>query len=573
MLHLLKRQDQILQLVPTHPVSYTHLDVYKRQVIGWTYQFYQAKTKREVYDYLSKKGKIDSHSKLIAVTQCYTEKYIVKYLLENTLGRLWLEMHPHSQLRQKMSFFDNNPELVTRSVKSVEDLTIIDPAGGSGHFLLYAFDLLYEMYIEEQGFSDSIPAKIIKNNLFGLDIDPRSIQLMALSLYIKAKSKSKNVDLKGSNLYSLKVTNFENKDIMKLTGFLNLKNSVENDFFNSILHTKHLDLIGSLFRLKNGKNSTKNNINFFNTIHSYETNKTQFIDKFIKAIEDHFPAERDAPVSYTHLENPDNFTYQSVGKKDLLFTLPQENSNVEDTATKLLKLEKTLSEYRTRKNNNEVREVLDQYSSLVKDYQNQLNQALKEAYGNGQLIYQSEIIPIKGNLWDRIKKLMDETIIPGIYTEIVDEKPSIKEIQMIFTENAKKLCKTIENKDYQVFDSNGDLQEGHRLISPVILFCQNGKLGSELFDYFSEAPYAWPQETILYICAALIRAGKLEINNLDDFTSPVVAKILTTPAQFKSARLQISRIIPPDRKVKLIDLFEKFPGSEKLDFNSPPRKF
>jgi len=117
----------------------------KDDVIGWTYQYYQAKTKREVYDYLSKKGKIDSHSKLIAVTQCYTEKYIVKYLLENTLGRLWLEMHPHSQLRQKMPFFDNNPELITRSVKSVEDLTIIDPAGGSGHFLLYAFDLLYEM--------------------------------------------------------------------------------------------------------------------------------------------------------------------------------------------------------------------------------------------------------------------------------------------------------------------------------------------------------------------------------------------------------------------------------------------
>jgi hypothetical protein len=278
-------------------------------------------------------------------------------------------------------------------------------------------------------------------------------------------------------------------------------------------------------------------------------------------------------VPVDNQENPDNFTYQSVGKKDLLFTLPQENSNVEDTATKLLKLEKTLSEYRTRKNNNEVREVLDQYSSLVKDYQNQLNQALKEAYGNGQLIYQGEIIPIKGSLWDQIKKLMDETIIPGIYTEIVDEKPSIKEIQMIFTENAKKLCKTIENKDYQVFDSNGDLQEGHRLISPVILFCQNGKLGSELFDYFSEAPYAWPQETILYICAALIRAGKLEVNNLDDFTSPEIKKILTTPAQFKSARLQVSRIIPPDRKEKLIDLFEKLPGGEELDFNSPPRKF
>ena len=278
-------------------------------------------------------------------------------------------------------------------------------------------------------------------------------------------------------------------------------------------------------------------------------------------------------VPVDNQENPDNFTFQSVGKKDLLFALPQENSNVEDTATKLLKLEKTLSEYRTRKNNNEVREILDQYSSQVKDYQNQLYQALKEAYGNGQLIYQGENIPIKGNLWDKIKKLMDETIIPGIYTEIVDEKPSTKEIQMILTENAKKLSKIIENTDYQVFDSNGDLQEGHRLISPVILFCQNGKLGSELFDHFSEAPYAWPQETILFICAALIRAGKLEVNNLDDFASPEVKKILTTPALFKSARLQISRIIPPDRKEELIDLFEKLPGGEKLDFNSPPRKF
>jgi hypothetical protein len=315
----------------------------KDDVIGWTYQYYQAKTKREVYDYLSKKGKIDSHSKLIAVTQCYTEKYIVKYLLENTLGRLWLEMHPHSQLRQKMSFFDNNPELITRSVKSVEDLTIIDPAGGSGHFLLYAFDLLYEMYIEERGFSDSIPAKIIKNNLFGLDIDPRSIQLMALSLYIKAKSKSKNVDLNGSNLYTLKVTNFENKDIMKLTGFLNLKNPVENDFFNSILHTKHLDLIGSLFRLRNGKNSMKNSINFFNTIHSYETKKTQFIDKFIKVIEDHFPAEKDALSSLTGEDY--KYTFHAIrllfGSYDVVITNPP----YRDSGTLSENLKKYLSEY------------------------------------------------------------------------------------------------------------------------------------------------------------------------------------------------------------------------------------
>ena len=104
---------------------------------------------------------------------------------------------------------------------------------------------------------------------------------------------------------------------------------------------------------------------------------------------------------------------------------------------------------------------------------------------------------------------MDETIIPGIYTEIVDENP-IKEIQMIFTENAS--YKIIETRIIKYL-IRMEIPRGASVDFPVILFCQNGKLKSELFDYFSEAPYAWPQETILYICAALIRAGKLEVNN------------------------------------------------------------
>ncbi len=168
--------------------------------LGWVYQYYNQPDKTEVYDGLSNNEKIDNRDKLIAATQLYTEDYMVDYLVENSLGRLWLEHNPDSDLREQMDLFDPHPELQERSEvekKPVEDITIFDPACGSGHFLLKAFDLFYEMYVEAGHEPVSIPAKIIENNLFGTDLDERAVQIAIIALYIKASAKKKEVSGSG----------------------------------------------------------------------------------------------------------------------------------------------------------------------------------------------------------------------------------------------------------------------------------------------------------------------------------------------------------------------------------------
>ncbi|HOX65959.1 MAG TPA: N-6 DNA methylase, partial [Thermotogota bacterium] len=172
----------------------------KDDIVGWVYQYYQDVEKKRIYDEISKGKRVSSSYELVSVTQFYTEDYIVRYLLDNTLGRYWLEMHPESPLIKRLEYYDTRAQKKIREKKPVEEITLIDPACGSGHFLLYAMDLLYRMYLES-GYTEDIPKKIIENNLYGLDIDDRAIQLTALSLYLKAKSLSKNVRLTTSNLY------------------------------------------------------------------------------------------------------------------------------------------------------------------------------------------------------------------------------------------------------------------------------------------------------------------------------------------------------------------------------------
>jgi type II restriction/modification system DNA methylase subunit YeeA len=162
------------------------------EVIGWLYQFYIADKKDEVFEGLKKGKKITSEN-IPAATQLFTPHWIVRYLVENSLGRLWMLNNPESKLVERMDYYirPEEPEADFSKIGSPEEIKVCDPACGSGHMLTYAFDLLYEIYREEQYPEPEIPSLILKNNLFGIEIDQRAGALAAFALTMKAREKDK----------------------------------------------------------------------------------------------------------------------------------------------------------------------------------------------------------------------------------------------------------------------------------------------------------------------------------------------------------------------------------------------
>jgi hypothetical protein len=174
------------------------------QIIGWLYQYYNTEPKQEVFVGLKKNIKI-TKEKIPAATQLFTPDWIVRYMVENSLGRLWLESHPNDALKANWKYYldeaEQTPEVaeqlrVLRSqspVKSPEDIQLIDPCMGSGHILVYAFDVLMQIYISE-GYSERDAAKLIlEKNLYGLDIDRRAYQLAYFSLMMKARQYNRRI--------------------------------------------------------------------------------------------------------------------------------------------------------------------------------------------------------------------------------------------------------------------------------------------------------------------------------------------------------------------------------------------
>ncbi|MGH1978492.1 BREX-1 system adenine-specific DNA-methyltransferase PglX [Rothia sp. L_38] len=163
------------------------------EVIGWLYQFYIAERKDEVFGGF-KKGKKAGAAEIPAATQLFTPNWIVRYLVQNTVGRTWLLNNPGSALREQMEYFvepvgglESVQDFVR--ISSPEELTVLDPAVGSGHILTYAFDLLYEMYCEAGYAEAEIPGLILAKNLVGLELDERAGALAAFALTMKARER------------------------------------------------------------------------------------------------------------------------------------------------------------------------------------------------------------------------------------------------------------------------------------------------------------------------------------------------------------------------------------------------
>lgn len=163
------------------------------EIIGWLYQFYIAPRKDEVMAGF-KKGRKAGADEIPAATQLFTPEWIVRYLVQNTVGRLWMQSHPDCTLAERWEYYiapTGDDQTAKTTITSPEELTVCDPACGSGHMLTYAFDLLYEIY-EDEGYAPSeIPGLILEHNLFGMEIDERASQLAAFALTMKARGRAR----------------------------------------------------------------------------------------------------------------------------------------------------------------------------------------------------------------------------------------------------------------------------------------------------------------------------------------------------------------------------------------------
>ena len=242
------------------------------EIIGWMYQYYNTEPKDKVFAALKKNVKITKEN-IPAATQLFTPHWIVRYMVENSLGRLWIEGHPDDDLRQCWEYYldeaEQEPQVQAQLEEiragyreiSPEDIRIIDPCMGSGHILVYAFDVLMQIY-SAQGYSERDAAKlIVEKNLWGLDIDRRAYQLAYFAVMMKARQYNRRILISGikPNLFVIDDNRALTPEIIEYIADGDSKiaadlRSISNDLTNareygSIINVQPVDFSGLIERI------------------------------------------------------------------------------------------------------------------------------------------------------------------------------------------------------------------------------------------------------------------------------------------------------------------------------------
>lgn len=216
------------------------------ELMGWLYQFYIIDRKKEAEGNKKRSGGLKSDEQA-AATQLFTPHWVVRYMVENSLGRIWMTLHPDSNLVNEMPYYikptEDQVDVLPDGIHSAADIRFIDPCMGSGHILVYAFDLFVKMYEEEGKISRDIPALIIQNNLFGIDIDSRCYQLACFAITMKARAYYSRYlrNTVQPNVIALRTID---RDVIRSTG---------NWSANSLMwQFTDVDTIGSLLKISQG---------------------------------------------------------------------------------------------------------------------------------------------------------------------------------------------------------------------------------------------------------------------------------------------------------------------------------
>ena len=231
------------------------------EIVGWLYQFYISEKKEDVFAGLKNNTKITKGT-LPAATQIFTPDWIVRYMTDNTLGKMWVESR-NSNLKKELKYYlepaEQTDEVKAKlaeinkqyAEKRVTDITFIDPCCGSGHILVYAFDLFYKMYLESGYVSNEIPSLILKNNLVGIDVDKRAVQLTSFALTMKALSYDKDFLTKQvyPNVIDMKESNSLNQNEVKEFIALSRLSNEDDEVVEEVIEKfKDAELYGSLIK-------------------------------------------------------------------------------------------------------------------------------------------------------------------------------------------------------------------------------------------------------------------------------------------------------------------------------------
>ena len=221
----------------------TDEDCQNVEIMGWLYQFYITDRKADAEVKKTKKGGLKSDEQA-AATQLFTPHWVVRYMVENSLGRTWMTLHPDSRLKEEMPYYIPTPEgqidTIPEDIRSASDIKFIDPCMGSGHVLVYAFDLFCKMYEEEGYQTREIPSLILTNNIYGIDIDPRCKQLAAFALTMKARAYHSRYLRKAVMPNTIALEAIEH-DVIASTGAWSSK--------STMWQFENVDTIGSLLQI------------------------------------------------------------------------------------------------------------------------------------------------------------------------------------------------------------------------------------------------------------------------------------------------------------------------------------
>ena len=252
--NLTKTDSLISELVEAIPEN----DWADIEIIGWLYQFYISEKKDQVI------GKVVKSEDIPAATQLFTPNWIVKYMVQNSLGAQWLATYPQSPLKAQMEYYiepaeqtdEVNAQLaaITPTELNPEELTLVDPASGSGHILVEAYELFKAIYLERGYRLRDIPKLVLEKNLFGLDIDERAAQLTGFALMMKGRADDRQLFERGVKLNVMALVDSVGFDADALTNGVRLSDYglKPGDLTELKLLFEHATTFGSLIQVPEG---------------------------------------------------------------------------------------------------------------------------------------------------------------------------------------------------------------------------------------------------------------------------------------------------------------------------------
>lgn len=221
------------------------------EIIGWLYQYYISEKHDKVVDPLH--GKVVAKNEIPAATQLFTTDWVVRYIIDNSVGRYWIERNPNSNLKNELEYFVVPKDGVIPTVNektTPEQLTVFDPCMGSAHFGVYAFDVLMKIYTEYGYTEREAAASIVQNNLFGLDIDERAAQLASFAIMMKAMQYDKRFLKRDIQPHFYEIKESNHVDSFTIDYFTNGNDKLKNDIQSIIEETRDATEYGSIIQIK-----------------------------------------------------------------------------------------------------------------------------------------------------------------------------------------------------------------------------------------------------------------------------------------------------------------------------------